>query len=77
MLHTWPTANHPDLLILIPTRAQLLALLALPSFGAKHAEQLLEGFGSVRAVTNATPADLDAIPGIKDETIEAMQWVWD
>lgn len=58
-------------------RAQLLALQALPSVGPKRAEQLLERFGSVRAVVNATPADLLAIPGIKDKTIAAMQWVLD
>ena len=58
-------------------RAQLLALQSLPSVGPKRAEMLLERFGSVRAVMNATPADLEAIPGVASKTIEAMQWVLD
>ena len=58
-------------------RAQLLALQALPSVGPKRAEMLLERFGSVRAVMNASAVDLAAIPGIKSKTIQAMQWVLD
>ncbi len=58
-------------------RAQLLALQALPSVGPKRAELLLERFGSVRAVMNASAVELEAIPGIKAKTIQGMQWVLD
>ncbi|MBI3869508.1 MAG: nuclease [Verrucomicrobia bacterium] len=56
-------------------RAQLLALQGLPSVGPKRAEVLLERFGSVRAVVNASADELMAIPGIAERSVKAMEWV--
>ena len=56
-------------------RAQLFALQGLPSIGPKRAEILLERFGSVRGVINASAAELSAIPGVKEKTVEAIEWV--
>jgi Fanconi anemia group M protein len=56
-------------------RAQLHALQALPSVGPKRAVQLLDRFGSVRGVINASADALMELPGISEKTVEAIEWL--
>jgi DNA excision repair protein ERCC-4 len=55
-------------------RAQLMVLQALPGIGPKRARLLLERFGSVKGVVNASEEDLGSVRGLGPSAIGRMRW---
>jgi DNA excision repair protein ERCC-4 len=55
-------------------RTQLYVLRSLPGIGPKRAVALLDRFGSVRAVLNASQDDLSAVPGMGPGVIQKLEW---
>ncbi len=55
-------------------KRQLYILQGLPNVGPKRAEQLLNSFGSVRNVLNATSEELLSVGGIGYETAQHIKW---
>lgn len=55
-------------------RAQLLVLQAVPGIGPKRAVALLDRFGSVKAVLNASSEALAGVPGMGLGVIQRIQW---
>ena len=53
---------------------QLFILQGLPGVGPDRAAQLLDYFGSVQAVANATSTDLSAVAGIGESTASKIRW---
>jgi ERCC4-type nuclease len=45
---------------------------AFPEIGMKHARLLLNHFGSVQAIANASPEELIAIKGIGEKTAQRI-----
>lgn len=54
-------------------KRQLYMLQGLPGIGPARAERLLETFGTVQGVCNATPEQLAEVSGIGKRTAESMQ----
>jgi DNA excision repair protein ERCC-4 len=55
-------------------RTQLFVLRSLPGIGPKRASALLDRFGSVMAVLNASQDDLAAVPGMGPSVIQKLKW---
>lgn len=55
-------------------RAQLLVLQAMPGIGPKRARLLLDRFGSVKGVVNASEEELDSVRGLGPGAIGRMRW---
>lgn len=55
-------------------KTQLHVLQGLPGVGPTRAERLLEHFGSVEAVMNASAEDLELVPSIGAETAASLRW---
>jgi DNA excision repair protein ERCC-4 len=55
-------------------RAQLLVLQSMPGIGPKRAVSLLDRFGSVKAVVNASSEALAGVPGMGLTVIHRVQW---
>jgi DNA excision repair protein ERCC-4 len=55
-------------------RAQLFVLQSLPGIGPKRAVALLDRFGSVKAVMNASSDELAAVSGMGPGVIQKVQW---
>ena len=53
---------------------QLFLLQGLPGIGPGRAARLLDRFGSVQAVTAASPADLTEVEGIGEATAGRIRW---
>jgi ERCC4-type nuclease len=56
-------------------KRQLFILQGLPGVGRKKAKCLLDKFGSVEGVINASTDDLQSINGIGKSTAEEIKWV--
>ena len=56
-------------------KRQLFILQGLPGVGRERAKRLLDKFGSVEAVINASIDDLQSISGIGKHTAEEIKWV--
>ncbi|HYE99816.1 MAG TPA: ERCC4 domain-containing protein [Planctomycetota bacterium] len=54
---------------------QLFALQGLPAVGPARAEALLDRFGTLRAVLNASEQDLREVPGIGPRIARAILWL--
>lgn len=55
-------------------RTQLALLQGLPGVGPRRAKQLLDTFGTVKAVCQSDEEALQAIPGIGGKTAQAIRW---
>jgi DNA excision repair protein ERCC-4 len=55
-------------------RAQQFVLQSLPGIGPKRAAALLDRFGSVRAVVNASSDELATVSGMGPGLIQTVQW---
>jgi DNA excision repair protein ERCC-4 len=55
-------------------RVQLWVLQALPGIGPKRAKALLDRFGSVKAVLNASSEALAQVHGMGRRVVERVQW---
>ncbi len=53
---------------------QLFVLQGLPGVGPERAERLLERYGSVQAVMQASAEDLTAIDGLGETTAARIRW---
>jgi excinuclease UvrABC nuclease subunit len=47
-------------------------LQGLPGIGPKRARLLLNQFGSVKAIIDAVPADMEKIPGMGKDTVKKI-----
>ncbi len=56
-------------------KAQLYVLQSLPGIGPARAKKLLDKFGNVEAVVNASSADLQSVSGIGEDIANRMRWV--
>lgn len=56
-------------------RGQLQMLQGLPGVGPERAARLLDEFGSVEAVFNATQEDLITVDGVGPATAKAIRWI--
>jgi DNA excision repair protein ERCC-4 len=54
-------------------KRKLYVLQSLPGIGSARADQLLQRFGTIRAVFNASAEELMQIPGLGATTIKMMQ----
>lgn len=55
-------------------KRQLYILQGLPGVGPARAERLLQRFGSVQNILNASPENLTAVEGIGTETARNIRW---
>ena len=55
-------------------KQQLYILQGLPGVGPKRAEQLLDRFGSIQDVINASSAELTSVNGIGQNTAQNIKW---
>lgn len=53
---------------------QLFILQGLPGIGPAKARRLLERFGSVEAIVNARPDELQSVEGIGNRLAEKLRW---
>lgn len=53
---------------------QLFILQGLPGLGPGRAGRLLDRFGSIQAITNASLEDLAGVAGIGDKTAASIRW---
>jgi DNA excision repair protein ERCC-4 len=58
-------------------RLQLYLLQGLPGIGFQKAERLLDAFGSVQAVMNASCEELQEIEGIGQKIARSIRWILD
>ena len=56
-------------------KKQLYVLQGLPGIGAERAKALLDKFGSVENIVNATEKELQTVPGIGKNTAQQIRWV--
>lgn len=56
-------------------KKQLYVLQGLPGVGAERAKALLEKFGSIENMVNATEKELQTVPGIGKNTARQIRWV--
>lgn len=53
---------------------QLFILQGLPGLGPGRAGRLLDRFGSIQAIINASLEDLAGVAGIGDKTAASIRW---
>jgi ERCC4-type nuclease len=56
-------------------KRQLFILQGFPGVGRKKAERLLNKFGSIEGVINASTDDLQTVNGIGKNTADEIKWV--
>lgn len=56
-------------------RLQLFVLEGLPGIGYEKAQRLLDHFGSVQAVMNASSDDLQQVDGIGEKLAHSIRWI--